>query len=71
MTGKPMTLEELKNSTKLTVSPTEASGLLGCSPYNLNVAARSGHLHIRHFFAGRNLRISRADLLAFCTGSQP
>lgn len=54
---------------KATVSPTQASGLLNCDPYSLNVAAKAGRLAIRHIFSGRNLRISKTDLLAFCTGS--
>ena len=50
-------------------TPTQASGLLNCDPYRLNVAAKAGRLAIRHIFSGRNLRISKTDLLAFCTGS--
>ena len=44
-------------------------GLLSCDPYSLNVSAKAGRLAIRHIFSGRNLRISKTDLLAFCTGS--
>lgn len=69
MTYPPMTLDELRAWPKATVSPTQASGLLNCDPYSLNVAAKAGRLAIRHIFSGRNLRISKTDLLAFCTGS--
>lgn len=52
------------------VSPTEASGLLGCTPYSLNVSAKMGTMPYGScFFAGRNLRISLDWLEAFCLGA--
>ena len=52
------------------VSPTEASGLLGCTPYSLNVSAKMGTMPYGScFFAGRNLRISLEWLEAFCLGA--
>ena len=51
------------------VSPTEASSLLGCTPYSLNVSAKMGAMPYGScFFAGRNLRISLDWLEAFCLG---
>lgn len=66
----PFTLEELKAWPQTFVSPMQASKLLGCDPYSLNISAREGKLHIPHVFCGRNLKISRAGLLEFC-GEKP
>ena len=65
MTGKPMTVDELKAWKGSSVSPVQASGVLGCTPYSLNTSAKAGRLGLKHFFAGRNLRISKDDLLSF------
>ncbi len=60
-------LDDMEKKTGFTVSPNEAAGVLGCDPYSLTVAAKSGNLgSIRHFWAGNNLRISRLDVLSFC-----
>lgn len=54
-------------------SPVQASGLLNCSAYSLNVKAaylersgqdRMGGVHFR--FSGRNLRLNLIDLLVRC-----
>ena len=54
-------------------SPVQASGLLNCSAYSLNVKAaylersgqdRMGGVHFR--FSGRNLRLNLIDLLVSC-----
>ena len=55
-------------SGKVTVSPTEAAHVLGCTPYSLNCAAKCGRLGIPFVFAGRNLRISANGLLQFIEG---
>jgi hypothetical protein len=48
------------------LSPAEAAPLLGCDAYSLNVAAEQGQLgSLDHYFAGRNLRISKAAVLRF------
>ena len=57
-------------SGKITVSPTEAAKVLGCTPYSLNCSAKCGKLGIPYIFAGRNLRISAAGLLAFVKGEK-
>lgn len=48
------------------LSPTEAAPLLGVDGWSLNISAKAGRLPIKHFFAGRNLRLSKADVLSFC-----
>ena len=69
----PFTIETAKAwlaSVKIECSPLQASGLLNCAAYSLNCEARylrsigmdtmSG-VHFR--FAGRNLRLTVADIL--------
>lgn len=70
---KRMTAEELKTYVeeiralpRFDLSPAEAAPLLGVDSYSLNISAKAGTLEIKHFFAGRNLRISKADVLRFC-----
>ena len=63
---RPMTLDEIRACDAVTLSPLQASGVLGVRAYNLNVAARSGKLGIRHMFSGNHLKIFRADLLDAC-----
>ena len=51
-------IEAWKAEGKMHVSPTEASKMLGCQPYSLNVSAQMGRFpEGAYFFAGRNLRI--------------
>lgn len=54
-------------------SPVQASGLLNCDPYKLNVKAKSLESRgtqqicsIRFHFSGRNLRLNMIDLLTYC-----
>jgi hypothetical protein len=48
------------------ISPAEAAPLLGSDGYSLNIAAKNGRLgSIEHFFAGVNLRLSKASVLKF------
>lgn len=65
-----MTLEELRTTTRETVSPTEAAPLLGCSPYSITLQAREHpeRLGFRVSVIGRRTRISRRSLLQFLTG---
>lgn len=53
--------------------PTQASGLLKCDPYKLNVKAKFLESRgiqqissIRFHFSGRNLRLNMIDLLEYC-----
>lgn len=66
-----LTLEELKAWDKPYVTPAQASGLLGCDRFTLNVAARAGRLSIPHIMVGNRLKISRAALLEFCGVNAP
>lgn len=62
----PLTLEELRQWPKETVSPRQASGILNIDPYDLYLQAKAGKLEITHRFNGRNLRISKGALLEWC-----
>lgn len=69
----PLTLKELESWPHATVTPLQASGVLGIAPYALNVMARKGHIRlgsnpceIYFFFSGNRLRIQTASLLAWC-----
>lgn len=62
-----MTLEELKASTKETVSPSDAAPLLGCTPSSISLMARY-HPDLLGFEVskiGNRTRISRASLIRF------
>lgn len=69
-----MTMEEKKESLRRYreageshICPTKAAPILGCMPYSLNVAAKSGRLPASaYYFAGRNLRISVSWLMKQC-----
>lgn len=62
-----MTLQELIAYPKATVSPKQVASITGQDPYWYNLAARQGfELPFRFFWSGRNLRICKADVLAFC-----
>ncbi len=62
----PLTLEELKAWPEAYVTPAQASKLLGCDRYTLNVAAKAGRLSIPHVMVGNRLKLSKAALLEFC-----
>lgn len=58
--------EYIANLPRFDITPAEAAPLLGCNQYSLNVSAKQGHLgSIEHFFAGNNLRLSKASVLKF------
>lgn len=73
MTNTPFTASAARAwlaSGRIECSPTQASGLLNCTPYSLNCEAKylrekgmdtMGGIHFR--FAGRNLRLTVADIL--------
>ena len=61
-----MTLQELAQTPGVTVGTKEASEILGVSRYGLTLAAREGRLGLRYVFSGNRLKISKADLLAYC-----
>lgn len=61
-----MTVEELAALPGVTVGSKEASAVLGCDRYALNIAAKNGELGLQCFFSGNRLKISKASLLEFC-----
>lgn len=71
MEGEIRTLEELAAVPGYSVSPTVAARFLGCTPYALNLAAKEHRLTLGHYFAGRWLRISKADVLRYCGWQEP
>lgn len=61
-------LEKWKSMGLITIPPKQASVILGCHPYSLNVSALNGTLKIPHTFTGNRLRISVEGLLRFVKG---
>lgn len=61
------TVQDLIASPKPDISPAEAAAALGYKTgYGFNVAARLNRdIGFRYFWRGRNLRISKADVLRF------
>lgn len=60
-----MTVQEMAASDKLLLTPKEASTVLGCGPYALNILAKEGRLPFKYFFSGNRLKIVKASLLEF------
>lgn len=60
-----MTIQELIEWPKPTVGSKEASEILHCDRYLLNLSAKAGRLNIPYFFSGNRLHISKAGLLEF------
>lgn len=61
-------LDWLRNCDKETISPKEASKILGGSPFYFNIAAKNGTLTLPHMWMGRDLRIFRAPILRLLEG---
>lgn len=59
-------LKYLDSIKRTYLTPTEASKLLGCSPYTLNIQAKEGRLAIEHMMVGTRLKISKAALERWC-----
>lgn len=58
------------------VPPRIAAEILGCDQYSLNLQAKQAQQRgqtrigcIRFYFAGRNLKLSKADIIAACGGN--
>lgn len=60
-----MTLEEVRNSKKEMLTPTDVAPILGVHPYSLNNAKRNGTLEFKAMFVGRRLLIPRIPFLKY------
>lgn len=58
-----MTLEEMKNSDKVFVSPAEVGPLLRMHPQTINLMAKEGTLPFRYIRSGNRTKIPRVPLL--------
>lgn len=67
-----MTLEEMRASDKVTVTPAEAASVLGCSPQGLRMTAREDPLSLGFpvTVIGTRVFIPRAPFVTFLTGSE-
>ena len=61
-------LDWLRKCEKETISPREASKILGGDAFYFNIAAKNGNLTLPFMWRGRNLRIFRAPILRLLEG---
>jgi len=63
-----MTLEEMKDSTKLFLTPTEVAPVLGADPHTIRCTARQRPdlLGFEFTFSGNRMKIPRIPFLRFC-----
>ena len=54
---------------KETISPTMMAQVYGGDPYAYNIAAKKGNLPFRYWWNGRNLRISKEDVIQALEGN--
>lgn len=61
----PPEVTAMLQSSKPTITPSEAARVLSCAPYLLNVKAKSGSLPFPAFFVGNRLKIPRIPFLRY------
>ena len=72
-----MTLEEMRRSDKVMLSPADVCGVLKCHPYSINVQAKEDitKLPFPCFMLGTRVRIPRTAFIEWCElmkiGAQP
>lgn len=63
-----MTLEEIKASKKVFLSPRDVAPVIGCNPYSINCACRNGKqdkLGFPVLYMNTRVRIPRKEFLKF------
>ena len=67
-----MTLDEMRASDKVTVTPEQAASVLGCSPQGLRITAREDPLALGFpvTVIGKRVHIPRVPFLEYLTGGQ-
>lgn len=60
-----MTLDEVRNSNKETLSPKDIAPILGVHPYSINVKAKAGTLEFKAYFSGNRCKVVRKSFLRF------
>ena len=67
-----MTIDEIRQSDKTMLTPTDIAPVLGCHPYSLNVAAKANikALGFPASLIGTRLRIPRVGFLRWFDGQE-
>ena len=60
-----MTLDEVRNSNKETLSPKDIAPILGVHPYSINIKAKAGTLEFKAYFSGNRCKVVRKSFLRF------
>lgn len=62
-----MTLDEMRASTKVNLSPTDVATVLRCNPYSINVQAKLdiGKLRFPCYMVGSRVKIPRQAFIAW------
>lgn len=64
-----MTIDEIRNSDKVVLTPTDIAPVLGVHPYSINKAKMNGTLEFPATFIGKNLKIPRIPFLNYMEGT--
>lgn len=64
-----MTIEEIRKSNKVVLTPTDIAPVLGVHPYSINKAKKDGTLEFPATFIGKNLKIPRIPFLKYMEGN--
>lgn len=65
-----MTIEEIRKSDKVVLTPTDIAPVLGVHPYSINKAKKDGTLEFPATFIGKNLKIPRIPFLKYVEGNE-
>ena len=60
-----VTLDDVRNSKKDMLSPSDIAPILGVHPYSINKAKKDGTLEFKAMFIGKNLKIPRIPFLKY------
>lgn len=72
--SKKLTIEEIRNLDREMLTPLEASGVLKCSAYQINLQARSDaengtkYLPFKCLIVGRRVKVPRNQLIKYIDG---
>lgn len=68
----PLTLDDLRKMDRATITPAIAGQVLGCDPYNINVAIRDDPEHVKFpwFKSGTRIKIPREGFIRWMEGRE-
>lgn len=64
-----MTMDEIKQSKKVWLTPKDVAKVCGCHPYTISLKARDGTLEFPYMRHGNRTKIPRIPFITFIEGS--